>query len=84
VSEQPFTPATKVVASTTAALSFISCWRGAATVFGDLAPSAFQVSGKAEHIAGSIPRFGFAAASFYLQNTRASEIGSMRATEAVC
>ncbi len=73
--EKPFTPATKVVVATTAALSFISFWRGAAIVLSDLASSAFYAGGIAEQAIGKsapwfilgVMLFSFAVRSVYME-----------------
>jgi len=75
VLEKPFTPATKVVVATTAALSFISFWRGAAIVLSDLASSAFYAGGIAELAIGKsapwfilgVMLFSFAVRSVYME-----------------
>jgi amino acid transporter len=75
VLEKPFTPATKVVVATTAALSFISFWRGAAIVLSDLASSAFYAGGIAEQAIGKsapwfilgVMLFSFAVRSVYME-----------------
>src|SRR6185437_9461211 len=76
VLEKPFTPATKVVVATTAALSFISFWRGASIVLSDLASSAFYAGGIAEHAIGKsaawfvlgVMLFSFAVRSVYMES----------------
>src|ERR1700750_161541 len=68
-------PATKVVVATTAALSFISFWRGAAIVLSDLASSAFYAGGIAEQAIGNsapwfilgVMLFSFAVRSVYME-----------------
>jgi amino acid transporter len=75
VPEKPFTPAIKVVVATTAALSFISFWRGAAIVLSDLASSAFYAGGIAEQAIGKsapwfilgVMLFSFAVRSVYME-----------------
>ncbi|MGC9972121.1 MAG: APC family permease [Bryobacteraceae bacterium] len=66
----------KVVVATTVALSFISFWRGAAIVLGDLASSAYYAGGIAERAVGtSAPwfilgamLFTFAVRSVYMES----------------
>jgi amino acid transporter len=75
VLDKPITPATKVVVATTAALSFISFWRGAAIVLSDLASSAFYAGGIAEQAIGKsapwfilgVMLFSFAVRSVYME-----------------
>src|ERR1700712_538670 len=65
----------KVVVATTAALSFISFWRGAAIVLSDLASSAFYAGGIAEQAIGKsapwfilgVMLFSFAVRSVYME-----------------
>src|ERR1700712_4179517 len=65
----------KVVVATTAALSFISFWRGAAIVLSDLASSAFYAGGIAELAIGKsapwfilgVMLFSFAVRSVYME-----------------
>ncbi|MCC6343420.1 MAG: APC family permease [Bryobacterales bacterium] len=79
---QPANPAspssntTKVVIATTVALSFISFWRGAAIVLGDLASTMFYVGGIAEQAIGKsapwfvlgVMLFSFAVRSVYMES----------------
>ena len=66
----------KVVVATTAALSFISFWRGAAIVLSDLASSSFYAGGIAEQAIGksapwfvlAVMFFSFAVRSVYLES----------------
>ena len=66
----------KVVVATTAALSFISFWRGASIVLSDLASSAFYAGGAAEYAVGaaapwfvlSVMLFSFAVRSVYMES----------------
>ncbi|MGH9582788.1 MAG: APC family permease, partial [Bryobacteraceae bacterium] len=66
----------KVVIATTAALSFISCWRGAAIVLSDLASSMFYAGGIAEQAVGksaawyvlAVMLFSFAVRSVYMES----------------
>ena len=66
----------KVVVATTAALSFISFWRGAAIVLSDLASSSFYAGGIAEQAIGkaapwfvlAVMLFGFAVRSVYMES----------------
>lgn len=66
----------KVVVATTAALSFISFWRGAAIVLSDLASSSFYAGGIAEQAIGkaapwfvlAVMFFGFAIRSVYMES----------------
>jgi amino acid transporter len=66
----------KVVVATTAALSFISFWRGAAIVLSDLASSSFYAGGIAEQAIGkaapwfvlAVMFFGFAVRSVYMES----------------
>jgi amino acid transporter/nucleotide-binding universal stress UspA family protein len=66
----------KVVVATTVALSFISFWRGAAIVLGDLGSSSFYAGGIAEQAVGksapwfvlAIMLFAFAVRSVYLES----------------
>jgi amino acid transporter len=66
----------KVVIATTAALSFISCWRGAAIVLSDLASSMFYAGGIAERAIGKsaawyvlgVMLFSFAVRSVYMES----------------
>ncbi|MGA2327033.1 MAG: APC family permease [Bryobacteraceae bacterium] len=67
----------KVVVATTVALSFISFWRGAAIVLGDLASSSFYAGGIAERAVGraapwlvlAVMLFTFAVRSVYLESS---------------
>src|SRR5438105_5018839 len=69
--------ATKVVVATTAALSFISFWRGASIVLSDLASSAFYAGGIAEKAIGAsapwfilgVMLFSFAVRSVYMESS---------------
>jgi amino acid transporter len=71
---QPIAP--KVVVATTVALVFISFWRGAAIVLGDLASSAFYAGGAAEQAIGktapwfvlAVMVFSFAVRSVYMES----------------
>jgi len=66
----------KVVVATTVALSFISFWRGAAIVLGDLGSSSFYAGGIAEQAVGrsapwfvlAVMLFTFAVRSVYLES----------------
>lgn len=66
----------KVVVATTAALSFISFWRGAAIVLSDLASSSFYAGGIAEQAIGksapwfvlAVMFFSFAVRSVYMES----------------
>ncbi|MGH9652431.1 MAG: APC family permease [Bryobacteraceae bacterium] len=66
----------KVVIATTAALSFISCWRGAAIVLGDLGSSMFYAGGIVEQAIGesaawyvlAVMLFSFAVRSVYMES----------------
>jgi amino acid transporter len=66
----------RVVVATTAALSFISFWRGAAIVLSDLASSAFYAGGIAEQAIGAsapwfilgVMLFSFAVRSVYMES----------------
>lgn len=66
----------KVVVATTAALSFISFWRGAAVVLSDLASSSFYAGGIAEQAIGkaapwfvlAVMLFAFAVRSVYMES----------------
>ncbi len=66
----------KVVVATTAALSFISFWRGAAIVLSDLASSSFYAGGIAEQAIGKsapwfvlgVMFFSFAVRSVYMES----------------
>jgi amino acid transporter len=66
----------KVVVATTAALSFISFWRGAAIVLSDLASSSFYAGGIAEQALGksapwfvlAVMFFSFAVRSVYMES----------------
>jgi len=66
----------KVVVATTAALSFISFWRGASIVLADLASSAFYAGGAAEYAIGQaapwfvlgVMLFSFAVRSVYMES----------------
>jgi amino acid transporter len=67
----------KVVVATTVALSFISFWRGAAIVLGDLASSSFYAGGIAEQAIGrsapwfvlAVMFFTFAVRSIYMESS---------------
>ena len=67
----------KVVVATTVALSFISFWRGASIVLGDLASSSFYAGGIAEQAVGraapwlvlGVMLFCFAVRSVYLESS---------------
>ena len=67
---------TKVVVATTAALSFISFWRGASIVLSDLASSAFYAGGIAENAIGKsaawfvlgVMLFSYAVRSVYMES----------------
>jgi len=67
----------KVVVATTVALAFISFWRGAAIVLGDLASSSFYAGGIAEQAVGrsapwlvlAVMLFAFAVRSLYLESS---------------
>ena len=67
---------TKVVVATTAALSFISFWRGASIVLSDLASSAFYAGGIAENAIGKsaawfvlgVMLFSYAVRSIYMES----------------
>jgi amino acid transporter len=67
---------TKVVVATTAALSFISFWRGAAIVLSDLASTMFYVGGITEQAIGkaapwfvlAVMLFSFAVRSIYMES----------------
>ena len=69
--------ATKVVVATTAALSFISFWRGASIVLSDLASSAFYAGGIAEQAIGKsaawfvlgVMLFSYAVRSIYMESS---------------
>src|SRR5450432_3123147 len=69
--------ATKVVVATTAALSFISFWRGASIVLSDLASSAFYAGGIAEQAVGKsaawfvlgVMLFSYAVRSIYMESS---------------
>src|SRR5215469_11719421 len=66
----------RVVVATTVALAFISFWRGAAIVLGDLASSAFYAGGAAEQAIGktapwfvlAVMVFSFAVRSVYMES----------------
>src|SRR5450432_2838305 len=68
---------TKVVVATTAALSFISFWRGASIVLSDLASSAFYAGGIAEQAIGKsaawfvlgVMLFSYAVRSVYMESS---------------
>jgi amino acid transporter len=68
---------TKVVVATTAALSFISFWRGASIVLSDLASSAFYAGGIAENAIGKsaawfvlgVMLFSYAVRSVYMESS---------------
>ncbi|MCC6367092.1 MAG: APC family permease [Bryobacterales bacterium] len=72
----PSSTTTKVVIATTVALSFISFWRGAAIVLGDLASTMFYVGGIAEQAIGKsapwfvlgVMLFSFAVRSVYMES----------------
>jgi amino acid transporter len=67
---------TRVVVATTVALAFISFWRGAAIVLGDLASTMFYVGGITEQAVGksapwfvlAVMLFGFAIRSIYMES----------------
>jgi amino acid transporter len=67
----------KVVVATTVALSFISFWRGAAIVLGDLASSSYYAGGIAEQAIGrsapwlvlAVMLFAFAVRSIYMEGS---------------
>ena len=69
-------PAARVVVATTAMLSFISFWRGAAIVLNDLGSSAFYAGGIAEQAIGkagpwfilAIMLFSYAVRSLYIES----------------
>jgi amino acid transporter len=69
--------APKVVVATTVALSFISFWRGAAIVLGDLASSSYYAGGIAEQAVGraapwlvlAVMLFTFAVRSVYMESS---------------
>ncbi|MGE5486841.1 MAG: amino acid permease [bacterium] len=73
----PGKTAPKVVVATTVALSFISFWRGAAIVLGDLASSSYYAGGIAERAVGpaapwlviGVMLFTFAVRSVYLESS---------------
>jgi len=73
----PGKTAPKVVVATTVALSFISFWRGAAIVLGDLASSSYYAGGIAEQAVGpaapwlvlGVMLFAFAVRSIYLESS---------------
>src|ERR1700704_2548355 len=73
---KPTTTTAKVVVATTAALSFITFWRGASIVLSDLASSAFYAGGSAEYAIGqsapwfvlSVMLFSFAVRSVYMES----------------
>jgi len=75
-SASPSSNTTKVVIATTVALSFISFWRGAAIVLGDLASTMFYVGGIAEQAIGKsapwfvlgVMLFSFAVRSVYMES----------------
>src|SRR5574340_157872 len=66
----------KVVIATTVALSFISLWRAAAVILGDLASTMFYVGGIAEQAIGesapwviiAVMLFAFAIRSIYMES----------------
>jgi amino acid transporter len=74
--ESPRGLSPKVVVATTAALSFISFWRGAAIVLSDLASSSFYAGGIAEQAIGKsapwfvlgVMFFSFAVRSVYMES----------------
>jgi len=76
-SDTPHFPIPKVVVATTVALSFISFWRGAAIVLGDLASSSFYAGGIAERAVGpaapwlvlGVMLFTFAVRSVYMESS---------------
>src|ERR1700719_4664343 len=74
---KPTTTTAKGVVATTAALSFISFWRGASIVLADLASSAFYAGGIAETAIGpaapwfvlGVMLFSFAVRSVYMESS---------------
>ncbi|HWR51111.1 MAG TPA: APC family permease [Bryobacteraceae bacterium] len=77
MAQQGRAAAPKVVVATTVALSFISFWRGASIVLGDLASSSFYAGGIAEQAIGrsapwlvlGVMLFAFAVRSVYLESS---------------
>jgi amino acid transporter len=76
-SAQPKTQTTRVVVATTALLSFISLWRAAAIVLGDLGSSAFYAGGIAEQAVGraapwfvlGVMLFSYCVRAIYLESS---------------
>ncbi|RPJ84207.1 MAG: APC family permease, partial [Acidobacteria bacterium] len=74
---RPTTRTTRVVVATTALLSFISLWRAAAIVLGDLGSSAFYAGGIAEQAVGNaapwfvlgVMLFSYCVRAIYLESS---------------